>query len=135
MPIGPYFADFACFAERLVIEIDGVQIKHVIGLQPDHATAWMFLGLALRERDPIAARVMRESIMRGGKACRPLIARDGLMLSPVPLVSRCGVGNGGIAARCSCLPYRKCRGSLGFCSGLYAYLQHVQAEGTMLSSG
>lgn len=25
MPIGPYFADFACFAERLVIELDGGQ--------------------------------------------------------------------------------------------------------------
>ena len=25
MPIGPYFADFACFAERLVIELDGSQ--------------------------------------------------------------------------------------------------------------
>jgi len=25
MPIGPYFADFACFAERLIIELDGGQ--------------------------------------------------------------------------------------------------------------
>lgn len=25
MPIGPYFADFACFAERLIIEVDGGQ--------------------------------------------------------------------------------------------------------------
>lgn len=25
MPIGPYFADFACFAERLVVELDGGQ--------------------------------------------------------------------------------------------------------------
>ena len=25
MPIGPYFADFACFAQRLVIELDGGQ--------------------------------------------------------------------------------------------------------------
>ncbi len=25
MPIGPYFADFACFAERLVVEADGGQ--------------------------------------------------------------------------------------------------------------
>ena len=25
MPIGPYFADFACFAEKLVIELDGGQ--------------------------------------------------------------------------------------------------------------
>jgi hydroxysqualene dehydroxylase len=27
---------------------------------------------------PLAAQIIRESIMRGGKACRPLIARDGL---------------------------------------------------------
>ncbi|MBA3666748.1 MAG: DUF559 domain-containing protein [Sphingomonas sp.] len=25
MPVGPYFADFACFAERLIVEIDGGQ--------------------------------------------------------------------------------------------------------------
>ena len=25
MPVGPYFADFACFAEKLVIELDGGQ--------------------------------------------------------------------------------------------------------------
>jgi len=25
MPIGPYFADFVCFAERLAIELDGGQ--------------------------------------------------------------------------------------------------------------
>jgi very-short-patch-repair endonuclease len=25
MPVGPYFVDFACFAERLVIELDGSQ--------------------------------------------------------------------------------------------------------------
>ena len=25
MPIGPYFADFACFASRLVVELDGGQ--------------------------------------------------------------------------------------------------------------
>ncbi|WP_294005935.1 endonuclease domain-containing protein [Sphingomonas sp.] len=25
MPIGPYFADFACYAERVVIELDGGQ--------------------------------------------------------------------------------------------------------------
>jgi|SRR5579884_2001204 len=25
MPIGPYFADFACFSEKLVIELDGSQ--------------------------------------------------------------------------------------------------------------
>jgi len=25
VPIGPYFADFACFAEKLVIELDGGQ--------------------------------------------------------------------------------------------------------------
>jgi very-short-patch-repair endonuclease len=28
MPIGPYFADFACFAEGLVIELDGGQHAH-----------------------------------------------------------------------------------------------------------
>ena len=25
MPLGPYYADFACFAERLIIEVDGGQ--------------------------------------------------------------------------------------------------------------
>jgi very-short-patch-repair endonuclease len=25
LPVGPYFADFACFAERLIIEVDGGQ--------------------------------------------------------------------------------------------------------------
>ena len=25
MPIGPYFADFACFTERLIVELDGGQ--------------------------------------------------------------------------------------------------------------
>jgi adenine-specific DNA-methyltransferase len=25
MPIGPYFADFACFAEKLIVELDGGQ--------------------------------------------------------------------------------------------------------------
>ncbi|MEO6435149.1 MAG: DUF559 domain-containing protein [Tepidisphaeraceae bacterium] len=25
MPVGPYFADFACFASRLIIELDGGQ--------------------------------------------------------------------------------------------------------------
>lgn len=25
MPVGPYFADFACFAEKLIIELDGGQ--------------------------------------------------------------------------------------------------------------
>lgn len=25
MPVGPYVADFACFAERLIIEVDGGQ--------------------------------------------------------------------------------------------------------------
>jgi very-short-patch-repair endonuclease len=25
MPVGPYFADFACFAEKLIVELDGGQ--------------------------------------------------------------------------------------------------------------
>jgi very-short-patch-repair endonuclease len=25
MPVGPYFADFACFAKRLIVELDGRQ--------------------------------------------------------------------------------------------------------------
>jgi very-short-patch-repair endonuclease len=35
MPVGPYFADFACFAERLIVELDGGQ--HAEALEYDEA--------------------------------------------------------------------------------------------------
>lgn len=35
MPIGPYFADFACFAEKLVVELDGSQ--HASTVEYDQA--------------------------------------------------------------------------------------------------
>jgi very-short-patch-repair endonuclease len=35
MPVGPYFADFACFAERLIVELDGGQ--HAAAAEKDAA--------------------------------------------------------------------------------------------------
>jgi len=35
MPIGPYFADFACFAEHLIVELDGGQ--HAEAVEYDRA--------------------------------------------------------------------------------------------------
>ena len=35
MPVGPYFADFACFAERLIVELDGSQ--HAEAVEHDAA--------------------------------------------------------------------------------------------------
>ena len=35
MPVGPYFADFACFAKRLIIELDGGQ--HAGAVEYDEA--------------------------------------------------------------------------------------------------
>ena len=32
MPVGPYFADFACFAERLIVELDGGQHAQSVDL-------------------------------------------------------------------------------------------------------
>ena len=35
LPVGPYFADFACFAERLIVELDGSQ--HAVATEYDAA--------------------------------------------------------------------------------------------------
>jgi len=35
MPVGPYFADIACFAERLIVELDGGQ--HAEAIEYDQA--------------------------------------------------------------------------------------------------
>jgi very-short-patch-repair endonuclease len=39
VPIGPYIADFACFAARLIVEADGSQ--HVDSVTDPRRTAWL----------------------------------------------------------------------------------------------
>jgi very-short-patch-repair endonuclease len=42
VPIGPYIADFACMATRIVIEVDGSQHGEVAGLTRDNVrTRWL----------------------------------------------------------------------------------------------
>ncbi len=42
MVIGPYIADFACMAERLIVEVDGSQHGDDEGLRRDDArTRWL----------------------------------------------------------------------------------------------
>ena len=42
VPIGPYIADFACMAARLIVEVDGSQHGHDAGMQKDaKRTQWL----------------------------------------------------------------------------------------------
>lgn len=39
--IGPYIADFACLAERLIVEVDGSQHGTSEGIRRDERTRWL----------------------------------------------------------------------------------------------
>jgi very-short-patch-repair endonuclease len=40
VPIGPYVADFACMAARLIIEVDGSQHGDTVKVRDDSRTRW-----------------------------------------------------------------------------------------------
>jgi very-short-patch-repair endonuclease len=41
VPIGPYVADFACMAARLIIEVDGSQHGDTVKVRDDSRTRWL----------------------------------------------------------------------------------------------